>query len=185
MKMRMIKLEISMPEVVRSLELFIENRFKALEEMAHEIRTTVSSAFNHLLSTEMSIFLGKADQAHNKQNGYETRDYTIKGIGTIRVKVPADRKRRFESSVVPKSERLNPRLKQDMAALHLADDIRRRWDPDDSKLSYVLSSSSLQNLTTMNLAIDQGALLLAKENGSRVRAVITFKGEAAEASTIV
>lgn len=40
--------------------------------------------------------------------------------GGLSLRVPVDRKSRFESSIIPKSERIDPRLKEDMAALHLA-----------------------------------------------------------------
>ncbi len=68
----------------------------------------------------MSLFLGDPDQNDNKKNGFKEKDYTLKGVGTIRIKQPQDRKSRFESAIVPKSERIDPRLKEDMAVLHLA-----------------------------------------------------------------
>jgi putative transposase len=68
----------------------------------------------------MSLFLGQADQADNKRNGFKERDFSLKGIGTIRINFPQDRKARFESAIIPKSERLDPRLKEDIAVLHLA-----------------------------------------------------------------
>lgn len=68
----------------------------------------------------MSLFLGEPDQADNKRNGYEERDYVLKGVGALRVRMPIDRKRRFESSIIPRYERVDPRIKEDLAALHLA-----------------------------------------------------------------
>lgn len=68
----------------------------------------------------MTLFLGSPDQIGNKRNGYEDRDYVLKGIGAIRIRMPIDRKRSFRSDVVPHHEQIDPRLKEDMAALHLA-----------------------------------------------------------------
>ena len=69
----------------------------------------------------MSLFLEEADQSDNKRNGFKERDFTIKGVGTIRIMLPQDRKARFESSIIRKSERVDdPRLKEDIAVLHLA-----------------------------------------------------------------
>lgn len=115
-----IKIEVSIPEARKALETFAEGRKRALDKLSSDLRTSVSDALNQLLSAEMALFLGRPDQVDNKRNGYDVKDYTLKGVGTVRVRVPVDRKRRFESAVIPKKERFDPRLKEDMAALHLA-----------------------------------------------------------------
>jgi transposase-like protein len=102
------------------LEEFRHNRAVALETIGREVKSAVSSMFNQLLRTEMSIFLGRPDQKSNKRNGYHEREYVLKGVGCLRIRMPADRKRQFESVVVPEREQIDPRLKQDMAVLHLA-----------------------------------------------------------------
>lgn len=118
--MGFLKLEISVPEFAKAIESFKQNRLKALEVMTDEIKASVSKAFNQLLNTEMTLFLGEPDQVDNKRNGYQSKEYVVKGIGSLLLKVPVDRKRQFDSAIIPKRERLDPRLKQDMAALHLA-----------------------------------------------------------------
>ena len=115
--MGIIKVEISMPEAVKTISAFRENRLKALESLSAEVKSTVTEAVNNLLQTEMSLFLGEADQSSNKRNGYKEKDYTLKGVGTIRIKVPQDRKSSFNSSIVPKNESVDPRVKEDMAGL--------------------------------------------------------------------
>ena len=75
---------------------------------------------NQLLATEMTMFLGKPDQAANKRNGYEDREFALKGIGSIRLRMPIDRRRQFKSEIIRPSEQMDPRLKEDMAVLHLA-----------------------------------------------------------------
>lgn len=118
--MGIIKIEISLPEAVKSVTRFKENRLQALESLSRELRDSASCAINQLLNTEMTLFLGKEDQSDNKRNGYKEKDYTLKGIGTIRVKMPQDRKAQFASTIIPKSEVIDPRLKEDIAVLHLA-----------------------------------------------------------------
>ena len=68
----------------------------------------------------MTVFLGKSSENGNKRNGYQTREYALKGLGGIALRMPVDRKRRFQSAVIPKSEQIDPRLREDMAVLHLA-----------------------------------------------------------------
>lgn len=115
-----IKVEIKIPELVQALESFKENRIHALEVLTQEIRSGVGDFVNALLQTEMDLFLGRADQASNKRNGVREREYAVKGIGLIRIRMPTDRRRSFHSMVVPSNERIDPRLKEDIAVLHLA-----------------------------------------------------------------
>ena len=118
--MSIIKFHVSVPEAVKAIAKFKENRIKAFEQLSEEMRLTFQESLNQLLNLEMSLFLGEADQADNKRNGHKVRDYTLKSVGTVRVNLPQDRKSRFESSIIKKSERIDPRIKEDIAVLHLA-----------------------------------------------------------------
>lgn len=118
--MGIIKVEVNIPEAVKAIEEFRTNRKQAFATVTREIRSAVAQTFNQLLHTEMTLFLGKPDQAGNKRNGYHEREYALKGVGAIRIRMPLDRKREFESVIVPKHEQMDPRLKEDMAVLHLA-----------------------------------------------------------------
>ena len=119
--MSIIKLEIRLGELGKALEAFKKNRKAALEELSKEMRTAVSQTLNELMRAEIGIFLGSPEQDDNKRNGYHPdREYVLKGIGGVTIRTPKDRKGRYESSVVPASERTDPRLKADMAVLHLA-----------------------------------------------------------------
>ncbi len=115
-----IRVEVSMPEAIRALEEFKNNRLKAFETITIEVREAVGNDINSVLHAEMSLFLGKPDQSDNKRNGYTEREYALKGVGCVRVRVPEDRRGRFASEIIPPREQIDPRLKQDMAVLHLA-----------------------------------------------------------------
>ena len=87
--MAIINVEVSVPELKKSLELFAKNRVKAFSLLSEEVKQGVSSALNKLLNAEMAIFLGNSKQLDNKKNGYyPEREYTLKGIGGIKVRVP-------------------------------------------------------------------------------------------------
>ena len=118
--MSLVKIEIKIPEAQKMLKSFAENRLAALDSLVCEVKQVAETAINNILTAEIGVFLGKPEESDNKRNGYSERDYTIKGIGTIRIKMPLDRKRQFASCVIPKSERIDPRLSEDIAALHLA-----------------------------------------------------------------
>ena len=118
--MGIIKIEVSLPEATRAIEEFRRNRVKAFENIAIEVRGAVSGAINQLLQTEMTLFLGRPDQERNKRNGYQEREYALKGIGAVRIRMPVDRRREFKSEIIRPNEQIDPRLKEDMAVLHMA-----------------------------------------------------------------
>lgn len=118
--MGIIKVEVNLPEAIQAIEEFRKNRIKAFESMTAELKQAVGSAVNTLLQTEMTLFLGKPEQSGNKKNGYKERDYALKGVGCIRIKMPQDRKSQFKSEIIKPNEQIDPRLKEDMAVLHLA-----------------------------------------------------------------
>jgi putative transposase len=118
--MGIIKVEIRIPELVKALETFKENRMAALETLSGEIQSSMSEFFNSLLKTEMDLFLGRPEQASNKRNGFKEREYALKGVGCLRIRLPLDRQRKFKSVVIPPREQIDPRIKEDMAVLHLA-----------------------------------------------------------------
>jgi putative transposase len=116
-----IKLEIRLSELPKAIAEFKRSRKEALERLSQDIRDAVGESFNQILNTEIDIFLGSESQKDNKRNGYHpVRDYTIKGLGTIRIRRPKDRMGRFNSVVIPAKERVDPRIKVDMAMLQLA-----------------------------------------------------------------
>lgn len=118
--MSLVKIEVNFPEIVKTLETFSVNRKKAFGDIVNSFSFAISESFNALLNHEMEIFLGSEDQSDNKLNGYYARKYAIKGLGSINLKVPRDRKGAFTSKVIAPHERVDPRLKEDIAILHLA-----------------------------------------------------------------
>ena len=120
LSMGIIKVEINISEITKAIDDFKKNRIKSLETISHEIKSAVENTFHQLLNAEMTLFLGKAEQEGNKRNGYQEREYGLKGVGAVRIKMPIDRQRKFKSEIIPPREQFDPRLKEDMAVLHLS-----------------------------------------------------------------
>lgn len=118
--MSIVKIEVSIPEAVKALDQFKQSRLRALDELARYFQSSFTSTINQLLNLEMELFLGSGGQEDNKRNGYSEKTYQVKGIGAIKLRVPRDRDGQFVSYVVAKHERVDPRLTQDLALLHLA-----------------------------------------------------------------
>lgn len=118
--MGIIKFEVNLAELKEAITSIADGRKKFFEMLTREVKAATSSAIEHALNVEITLFLGKPSEKDNKRNGYESREYAFKGLGGITLKVPVDRKYRFESEIIPKHEQIDPRLKEDMAVLHLA-----------------------------------------------------------------
>jgi putative transposase len=112
--------QLSLPEARGALEAFAANRLEALEAFSRAVRLAVADGLNQLMNAEMSVFLGKNDPQGNRRNGHTLRQYSLKGVGTVQLSVPRDRAGTFQSAVIPPREQVDPRLKQDLALLHLA-----------------------------------------------------------------
>lgn len=119
-KMAIIKVNINFPEIRKAISEFHLAPKKAFESLVGEIRDATTGAIEELLNAEMSLFLGTPGQEDNKRNGYRLRVFALKGIGTIQLHFPIDRKHKFKSLIIPKGDQIDPRLKEDMAVLLLA-----------------------------------------------------------------
>ena len=120
LQMGIIKVEVKIPELVKAVKLFKEDNKKLFETISSEIKSSITKTFNQLLQAEMDLFLGEADQSTNKRNGFYEREFAIKGVGCVRLRMPRDRNKKFNSAIVPKNEQLDQRVKEDLAILHLA-----------------------------------------------------------------
>ena len=118
--MGMIKIEINFNELVKAVEVTTKKPGEILNLLTNELKKSASMVMDQLLNSEMTVFLGKPEQINNKRNGYYEREYVLKHVGAIKIRMPIDRKREFESKIIPKSERVDPRIKEDLAFLHLA-----------------------------------------------------------------
>lgn len=79
-------------------------------------------------SVETSCSLGQSlcpactssPEKKNYRNGYYSRSYTTKGIGTLKLKVPRDRLGDFNSQLISKYDRYEKKLEKDIALMFLA-----------------------------------------------------------------
>jgi putative transposase len=89
-----------------------------------DIRETVGSYLSNLMNIDLTRFLGRAWYEHgqgevNHRNGSYDRNFTLKGIGEVEVKVPRDRKGEFTTKVIPRSKRYEEEIRQDLSFMFL------------------------------------------------------------------
>ncbi|MDP6180162.1 MAG: transposase, partial [Desulfatiglandales bacterium] len=105
-----MKVEISVPEVVSFFKEIQEQPDKIFEMIRVDIRQSVGEYLSKLMDTEMTCFLGREryeriEKEVNHRNGSYPREFTLKGIGKVDVKVPRDREGDFKTQVIPRSKR--------------------------------------------------------------------------------
>jgi len=119
-----MKVEISVPEVVKIFKEIQEQPERLFEMIRVDIRENVGEYLSKLMDMELSHFLGREWYEHaqgevNHRNGSYGRNFTLKGIGEVQVEVPRDRKSDFKTQVIPRSKRYEDELRQDLSFMFL------------------------------------------------------------------
>jgi putative transposase len=76
------------------------------------------------MEAELTHFLGRGPYERkgsksNHRNGYYPRNYTLKGIGKVSVRVPRDRNGDFKTQVIPRSKQYEDALREDLCVMFL------------------------------------------------------------------
>lgn len=116
----LMKLVVKVHDVVELVKRFEASPVMALREVSDRVRQGTREVLERVMEAEMELFLGDGSQGGNKRNGYRSRTFVLKGIGTLQVRVPRDRLGRFESKVVPGGRRYDEAIEKDLALLHMA-----------------------------------------------------------------
>lgn len=114
----LMKIVVKVRDVVMLAKRFREEPTRAMQEVMEHVRGAVAQTLEQVMDAEITLHL--ANDETNKRNGYRSRKFAVKGLGSVQLRVPRDRKGTYESAVVPSSRRYDEALERDMAALHLA-----------------------------------------------------------------
>jgi len=118
-----MNVEITVPEVV---DLFkqIQKREKFFEMIRYNVQEEVGKSLTRMMDLDLTHFLGRdhyerKEKPANHRNGGYHRDFTLKGIGEVKVKVPRDRVGKFYTQVLPRSKQYEEALSQDLSLMFL------------------------------------------------------------------
>ena len=120
-----MKLEITVAEVTDLINE-IRNEPESLFEMIRaNVQETVGDYLSSLMDSEMTHFLGRnryerCEEDINHRNGSYGRRFTLKGIGSVDIKVPRDRRGEFKTEVIPRSKQYEDSLREDLSVMFLA-----------------------------------------------------------------
>ena len=120
-----MKMEITVTEI-RELINEIRQQPGALFDMIRvNVQETVGQYMSTLMESELTQFLGRDryERCEGKsihRNGSYPRDFTLKGIGEVGVKVPRDRNGEFSTQVIPRSIQYEDAIREDLCTMFLA-----------------------------------------------------------------
>jgi len=123
----MLKVQVSVPELkahAAAIREVAADPMTMLQKLAGDLRGNFEAWMNELLVAELSLHLGREPyeqkKSSNHRNGYRSRRITVKGLGTLELRIPRDRAGSFRSAVVPERIQYDPRIEQDLQMLFLA-----------------------------------------------------------------
>ncbi len=123
----MLTVQVSVPEMkahAQAIRAMAQDPMTTLQTLAGDLRPRFEGWLNDLMRAELALHLGREPYerrapSKNHRNGYRSRRVTVKGLGTLELRVPRDRQGAFRSGVVPERIQVDPRIEQDLQMLFL------------------------------------------------------------------
>jgi len=120
-----MKMEITVAEVIDLINEIKQQPQSLFEMIRSNVQETVGEYLSSLMDSEMTHFLGRTryercEGDKNHRNGSYDRKFTLKGIGSVDIKVPRDRKGEFKTEVIPRSKQYEDSLREDLSVMFLA-----------------------------------------------------------------
>ena len=108
-------------ELIKEIKAMPERIFNYIES---SFRESVGSFLTELMQQELTAHLGRQryerkQDSKNYRNGSYPREFYLKNIGQVQIKVPRDRNGEFKSKVLPRSKRYEDRIREDISAMYL------------------------------------------------------------------
>lgn len=119
-----MEIKISVPEVVSLMKEVQENPARIFEMVTMNVQKDVGDYLTNLMKAELTHVLGREEYERrngktNHRNGSYPRNFCIKGIGEVAVKVPRDRNGEYQTQVLPRSKRYEDRIAEDLSIMYL------------------------------------------------------------------
>jgi putative transposase len=119
-----VEIKISVPEVVSLMKEVQENPARIFEMVTMNVQKDVGEYLTNLMKAELTHVLGREEYERRKgsanhRNGSYPRNFCIKGIGEVAVRVPRDRNGEYRTQVLPRSKRYEERIAEDLSIMYL------------------------------------------------------------------
>jgi putative transposase len=121
-----VRIEVSVAEVISIFKEIQVHPEKVFDMIRFDVREVVGKYLSEVMNTELTNFLGRKpyersenEDKTNYRNGSYSRNFTIKGIGEVSVKVPRDRDGEYETKVIPRSKQYENEIGRDLCLMFL------------------------------------------------------------------
>jgi len=120
-----MKMEITVTEAMELINEIRKQPNDLFEMIRADVKESVGLYMTELMDAELTDFLGrkryerKAGKS-NHRNGSYHRNYTLKGVGNVAVRIPRDRNGDFETRVIPRSKQYEDALREDLCVMFLS-----------------------------------------------------------------
>jgi putative transposase len=120
-----MRMEVTVTEVVDLINQIRHEPENLFEMIRANVQETVGQYLSKVMDVELTHFLrrGRYERCEgesNHRNGSYPRQFALKGIGEVGVRVPRDRKSEFKTEVLPRSKQYEDALREDMSVMFLA-----------------------------------------------------------------
>src|SRR5512139_3715635 len=121
-----MEVRVSVPEAVQLIKALQGRPERIFEMLSGEVQREVGTYLTKLMDAELTQYLGRKRYERvkggkkNHRNGGYGRGFCIKGIGEVAVKVPRDRNNGFQTQVLPRGQRYEGRITEDLSMMYLA-----------------------------------------------------------------
>jgi len=149
-----VELKVSVSEALALIKEIESVPAKIFEYIGMSIQKDVGTFLSNLMGKELTDHIGREkyerkEGATDYRNGSYTRTFCIKGIGDVEVRVPRDRDGDFQSQVLPRAQRYDDRITEDLAAMYLTGISTRTLSLLTKRLiGRSLSATEVSNATT-------------------------------------
>jgi putative transposase len=149
-----MELKVSVSEAIALIKEVENVPAKILEYIGMNIQKEVGTFLTSLMDQELTHHVGREKYERKEgvtdyRNGSYTRTFCIKGIGDVQVSMPRDRDGDFQSQVLPRCQRYDERITEDIAAMYLTGISTRTLSLLSTKLiGRSLSPTEVSNSTT-------------------------------------
>jgi putative transposase len=119
-----MKIELSLSEVKDIFNMIEKQPGSIFEFLRVNIKDRVGEYLSELMKVELTHFLGRGsyerkDGEVNHRNGFYERNFTMKKLGEVEVKVPRDRNGEYSTRVLPRSKQYEDTIRQDLSMMFL------------------------------------------------------------------
>ena len=117
---KLMKIVVRIADAVELAAKIEQSPTLAIQEIVQQVRDGFRDVLEQVMSAELDLFLGNHAELGNKRNGYTTRNFAIKGVGSLQLRVPRDRAGKFSTKLLPANRRYDDAIARELATLHLA-----------------------------------------------------------------